>query len=308
MHPDKIALQPAARETAIQSGNYDATCAALKEQARHFCRLVTAYRNHAHRVTDGVCWRLPSTVSTWFTRFMKRQGVHSCLCQSIVRQFLIFCNITNFVTIGLSVHGVSKKQNLPAFCFEKIRTVLLKSWLTFSALQRTDNAVRYVVNSDEVCMRFCPSSKSLVLYRGCGRVICTDKTDEQDKLTFSLMFTCGIYLDPQTNEVKGFYGLPGFVFTGKRNGHLDKAAWQRMHDVNAGSTTPFIGFNTAHYFNSDRFNNFVHFLMSQANHGRVIWFIDSATTHLTPKVRETLSYYCKRGRLYPFFLPRCVVT
>ena len=97
---------------------------------------------------------------------------------------------------------------MPAFAFEKIYRVLDKARRTFKKMEAKWKHFDIIFNSDEVCMRYCPSVKKYVLFKGCGRLVCNEKTDEQTKDTFSLMFTCGILRDSDTNALKGFYSLP----------------------------------------------------------------------------------------------------
>ena len=193
---------------------------------------------------------------------------------------------------------------MPAFAFEKIYRVLDKARRTFKKMEAKGKHFDIILNSDEVCMRYCPSVKKYVLFKGCGRLVCNEKTDEQTKDTFSLMFTCGILRDSETNSLKGFYSLPGFMFSGRDNGHMDVLACQRMHDPQKGASTPFIGFNQSHYFDADRFNYFIDFLISQRGGKRIMWFIDSATTHFTPDIRKKLETLWVEDKLYCFFLPR----
>lgn len=131
--------------------------------------------------------------------------------------------------------------------------------------------------------------------------MCIDKIDEQNKETFSLMFTCGIIRDRTTKKLKGFYGLPGFMFTGTVKGVVDTKSWQKMH---AEPSEPYHGHNPTQYFNAARFSTFIDFLVSQAHGKRIMWFIDSATTHLTPEIRKKLARLWAEGKLYCFFLPR----
>ena len=118
---------------------------------------------------------------------------------------------------------------MPAFAFEKIHRMLDKAARTVILLEAEEKRFDYILNSDEVCMRYCPEAKCYILVKGSERLVCNEKIDEQTKDTFSLMFTCGILRDSDTNELKGFYSLPGFMFSGTDNGHLDIRACEAMH-------------------------------------------------------------------------------
>ena len=84
-------------------------------------------------------------------------------------------------TSGFSLHGINKKQNLPAFAFEKMMQVLKKALYIFRKLEKEGNPIDFIINSDEVCIFKCSTGKQYVLRKGCGRVVCIDKTDEQNK-------------------------------------------------------------------------------------------------------------------------------
>ena len=162
---------------------------------------------------------------------------------------------------------------MPAFGFEKIYRVLDKMARTWTHLEAQEKYFDIILNSDEVCMRYCPETNNYILVKGSERLVCNDKTDEQTKDTFSLMFTCGILRNSETNVLKGFYGLPGFMFSGTEHGHLDIHACEEMHNPQKGASSPFIGFNQSHYFNADRFSSFIDFfnLSETRKKGNVVY-------------------------------------
>lgn len=168
-------------------------------------------------------------------------------------------NVCIYCDKGFSEHAIKKKQCMPALGFEKIYRMLDKAARTVKKKEAQGKHFDIILNSDEVCMRYCPEANNYILVKGSERLVCNEKIDEQTKDTFSLMFTCGILRDSETNALKGFYSLPGFMFSGTEHGHLDIRAYKEMHDPQKGASTPFIGFNHSHYFNADRFSSFIDF-------------------------------------------------